>query len=245
MKKNTLLILAAVGLPLVVGLLIKQFMFRSGVYVERYTDGRLIPPGGLLLNSNPLTGLANDTEEDFRRLYKGLKDYATQLGKFPEDPRYLVAFTSKWSHAQRVTVDCFGTPDYEKSDDYWEGDAGFNYRWSYMTPRADGSKKSVKDSGPGRDVWVYSEVLVRSRRTVFRDGTLKDSPEGSFVVLWSDGVVENIPLSKRVTVPQGGSGSAFYFAGERGVPPTAAPTGEGNIRKAKWWPAPKEAEKTN
>lgn len=245
--KNTrlFLVVALVVAGVFVGFLVKQLLFSNGLYVEKYVDGRVIPLNGLLVNSNGLENLKGDAEDDFQRLHRALSSYAKEYGKLPDDPRWLIEFTSSWPPEHRVEANTFGTDDYAASDTYSKADEGFNYSWAYRSPRANGQPKPARATADQRDVWVYTDVYVRSRRRVFRDGSFVTDPAGSYLVLWSDGKVERVPLEERVLVSLGGRGKTYFFRGETGVPSNAESAGEANPQEGSWWPAPVDGPESN
>lgn len=239
-KTRILLIVSLVAAGVAAGFAVKQILFSKGLYVERYQDGRVIPLSGMLLNPSGLENLKGDAEEDFLRLHRALRNYAKQHEKLPDDPRWLIEFTKSWPPERRVEASTFGTDDYKASDTYSKADEGFNYSWAYRSPRANGLPKPAEPSGDERDVWVYTDVYVRSGRRVFRDGSFVTEPAGSYLVLWSDGQIERTRLEDRVLVSLGGRGKTYFFRGETGVPSDAEPAGEAMSQKGNWWPPPAE-----
>jgi hypothetical protein len=237
MSRKLVVGISVVAGAIAVGLLGKSLLNLRGLYVERYLDGRLIPPRGLRVNPVGLTGLTRDSESDFKKLYKAIRAYGAKTGKFPDDPRVLIEFTREWSVSDRITPDAFCSPDYKKSDYYFDGDDGFSYKWTYRSPRPDGSPKPLVPGKGERDTWLVTDVLSRSNRIVYRDGTYSIEPEGYLLVLWSDGTVQR--GAKTVKVPDPGTTShSIYYAGEAGLPLNAIPTNDELPSKGNWWPPP-------
>jgi hypothetical protein len=234
-KKGLPLGSAVFLLALLGGFAAKQALFNKGSYIERYTDGRLIPIGGLMVNPHGLDGLQNDSEEDFRKLYGALTAYAKTNSRLPEDPRELVAFTSEWPANRRVTEEAFYSPDYKSSDVYSPLDEKFSYMWAYRSPRADGTSKPAFPKRGERDVWLATESYVRENKKVFRDGTYVSQPTGSYLLLWSDGKVEKVGLDRRRMARSGNTGYAYFFAGEANE---MRKSDENLPKKGKWWPEP-------
>jgi hypothetical protein len=116
-----------------------------------------------------------------------------------------------------VTADCFDTPDRKKSDTFDSTDFGFGYMWAYRGPRPDGKPRPVFP-GPGeRDVWLYTDTYMRSNKTVYKTGAGSTKPEGHYLVAWSDGKVEELPISayKRTQFHLGSANMGFD--GEAGI----------------------------
>ena len=116
-----------------------------------------------------------------------------------------------------MTADCFDTPDRKKSDTFDSTDFGFGYLWAYRSQRPDGKPRPVFP-GPGeRDVWLYTDTYVRSNSTVYKTGSGSTKPEGHYLVAWSDGKVEELPISayKRTQFHLGSA--RMGFVGEPGI----------------------------
>ena len=216
--KKPLLFTALLLLPIAVTTIgIRLYLAKTGRWMDRYQDGRAIPVTGLKLNPDGLTNLQGDAKDDFRRLAGAIRAYADKNQRFPDDPRWLIEFTKKWPESTRVTADCFDTPDRKKSDTFDSTDFGFGYLWAYRSPRPDGKPRPVFP-GPGeRDVWLYTDTYVRSNSTVYKTGSGSTKPEGHYLVAWSDGKVEELPISayKRTQFHLGSA--RMGFVGEPGI----------------------------
>ena len=216
--KKRLLFTALLLLPIAVTTIgIRLYLAKTGRWMDRYQDGRAIPVTGLKLNPDGLTNLQGDAKDDFRRLAGAIRAYADKNQRFPDDPRWLIEFTKKWPESTRVTADCFDTPDRKKSDTFDSTDFGFGYLWAYRGPRPDGKPRPVFP-GPGeRDVWLYTDTYVRSNSTVYKTGSGSTKPEGHYLVAWSDGKVEELPISayKRTQFHLGSA--RMGFVGEPGI----------------------------
>ena len=216
--KKRLLFTALLLLPIAVTTIgIRLYLAKTGRWMDRYQDGRAIPITGLKLNPDGLTNLQGDAKDDFRRLVGAIRAYADKYQRFPDDPRWLIEFTKKWPESTRVTADCFDTPDRKKSDTFDSTDFGFGYLWAYRGPRPDGKPRPVFP-GPGeRDVWLYTDTYVRSNSTVYKTGSGSTKPEGHYLVAWSDGKVEELPISayKRTQFHLGSA--RMGFVGEPGI----------------------------
>ncbi len=217
----------------ILGLAVKHFASQKGVYNERYTDGRLIPIGGLMVNPNSLEGLENDSEDDFRRLYGAIKAYAAQHKKFP-DPRKLIAYTASWKPVDQVTEDTFTSTDYMKSDNAEAVRKEFPYQWRYLAPRPDGTDKPLILVAGERDIWVQTDALSRSQMKVFQDGTFTTDPIGHILVLWSDGKVEKLSIDKQRVASTGLNETTLYYEGETGVPNSAQPAPSSKPARGTW-----------
>jgi hypothetical protein len=216
--KKRLLFTALLLLPIAVTTIgIRLYLAKTGRWMDRYQDGRAIPITGLKLNPDGLTNLQGDAKDDFRRLAGAIRAYADRYQRFPDDPRWLIEFTKKWPESTRVTADCFDTPDRKKSDTFDSTDFGVGYLWAYRSPRPDGKPRPVFP-GPGeRDVWLYTDTYVRSNSTVYKTGSGSTKPEGHYLVAWSDGKVEELPISayKRTQFHLGSA--RMGFVGEPGI----------------------------
>mgnify|MGYP006200310783 CR=1 FL=1 len=95
--KKPLLFTALLLLPIAVTTIgIRLYLAKTGMWMDRYQDGRVIPVTGLKLNPNGLTNLQGDAKDDFRRLVGAIRAYADKYQRFPDDPRWLIEFTKKW-----------------------------------------------------------------------------------------------------------------------------------------------------
>ena len=216
--KKRLLFTALLLLPIALSTVgVRIYLAKTGLWMDRFQDGRAIPVTGLKVNPNGLTNLQGDAKDDFRRLVGAIRAYADKHQRFPDDPRWLIEFTKKWPESTRVTADCFDTPDRKKSDTFDSTDFGFGYLWAYRGPRPDGKPRPVFP-GPGeRDVWLYTDTYVRSNSTVYKTGSGSTKPEGHYLVAWSDGKVEELPISayKRTQFHLGSA--RMGFVGEPGI----------------------------
>ena len=216
--KKRLLFTALLLLPIALTTIgVRVYLAKTGQWLERLPDGRVIPMTGLKLNPNGLTNLQGDAKDDFRRLVGAIRAYADKYQRFPDDPRWLIEFTKTWPESTRVTADCFDTPDRKKSDSFNNTDVGFGYKWFYRSPRPNGKSRPVFP-GPGeRDVWLFTDTYMRANQTVYRTGSATSKPEGHYLVAWSDGKVEELPLSayKRTQFHLGSA--SMGFDGEPGI----------------------------
>ena len=216
--KKRLLFTALLLLPIaLITVGVRIYLAKTGLWMDRFQDGRAIPVTGLKVNPNGLTNLQGDAKDDFRRLVGAIRAYADKYQRFPDDPRWLIEFTKKWPESTRVTADCFDTPDRKKSDSFNNMDVGFGYMWAYRGPRPDGKPRPVFP-GPGeRDVWLYTDTYMRSNKTVYKTGAGSTKPEGHYLVAWSDGKVEELPISayKRTQFHLGSA--SMGFEGEAGI----------------------------
>jgi len=216
--KKRLLFTALLLLPIALTTIgIRLYLAKTGRWMDRYQDGRAIPVTGLKLNPDGLTNLQGDAKDDFRRLAGAIRAYADKNQRFPDDPRWLIEFTKKWPESTRVTADCFDTPDRKKSDTFDSTDFGFGYMWAYRGPRPDGKPRPVVPGSGERDVWLYTDTYVRSNSTVYKTGSGSTKPEGHYLVAWSDGKVEELPISayKRTQFHLGSA--SMGFVGEPGI----------------------------
>ena len=216
--KKRLLFTALLLLPIALTTIgVRVYLAKTGQWLERLPDGRVIPMTGLKLNPNGLTNLQGDAKDDFRRLVGAIRAYADKYQRFPDDPRWLIEFTKTWPESTRVTADCFDTPDRKMSDSFNNTDVGFGYKWFYRSPRPNGKPRPVFP-GPGeRDVWLFTDTYMRANQTVYRTGSATSKPEGHYLVAWSDGKVEELPLSayKRTQFHLGSA--SMGFDGEPGI----------------------------
>lgn len=209
--------------------------------LDRYMDGRLIPPGGLLVNPNGLEGLEHDVEADLQVLGRALIAHKKEKGRLPDDPRALIEFTRTWPEADRVREDHLGTQDHLKTDSAFERPEGaedrarLSYQFLYRAALAIGPSARRIRERDGAELWVLAHEYVRSNRTVFRDGSQTTRPEGFYVALWSTGEVERIPVGDEVMIPSGPGEWSLHFRGEKGIPSTAPPA---NAPKRSDWTAP-------
>ena len=216
--KKRLLFTALLLLPIaLITVGVRIYLAKTGLWMDRFQDGRAIPVTGLKVNPNGLTNLQGDAKDDFRRLVGAIRAYADKYQRFPDDPRWLIEFTKTWPESTRVTADCFDTPDRKMSDSFNNTDVGFGYKWFYRSPRPNGKPRPVFP-GPGeRDVWLFTDTYMRANQTVYRTGSATSKPEGHYLVAWSDGKVEELPLSayKRTQFHLGSA--SMGFDGEPGI----------------------------
>jgi hypothetical protein len=216
--KKRLLFTALLLLPIALTTIgVRVYLAKTGQWLERLPDGRVIPMTGLKLNPNGLTNLQGDAKDDFRRLVGAIRAYADKYQRFPDDPRWLIEFTKTWPESTRVTADCFDTPDRKMSDSFNNTDVGFGYKWFYRSPRPNGKPRPVFP-GPGeRDVWLFTDTYMRANQTVYRTGSATSKPEGHYLVAWSDGKVEELPLSAYKRTQFHLVSASMGFDGEPGI----------------------------
>lgn len=190
-------------------------------------QGRPIPEDGLVLNPKGTlhAGNPSEAEKDLKVIYRGLKAYIAKHGKFPM-PGELAGSDE---HPGLIARGAFKLPDAEYSD-YAAQDVNSTYAFAYRAPRHDLKPKPVNPTPDERDVWMYTDVYVRRNDKVFRDGTKETQPTGVYVVLWSDGEVEQVhPLDIVWTGIEGDR--IMRFPGEPGTDQNAVGERE-RIRKA-------------
>jgi len=213
---------------------LKQQLAGSGIYLERYDDGQIIPLAGLRLNPNQLSDSDFDAKEDFRRLSKALNSFYLANGKYPDDPRQLIAFTLKWAEKDRVTEETLTSADIAKSDSGIYYHDLQTYDWRFRGKRADGGAHQPTKAGETSSVLVSTDAYYRRNRVVFRDGHYEDRPEGYILTLWSDGSVREVPRSDYVGVGKKWD-MTMFFRNEAGVPKDAIDV---EIPTEGRWPGP-------
>ena len=80
--KKPLLFTALLLLPIAVTTIgIRLYLAKTGMWMDRYQDGRVIPVTGLKLNPNGLTNLQGDAKDDFRRLAGAIRILRRPYGR--------------------------------------------------------------------------------------------------------------------------------------------------------------------
>jgi hypothetical protein len=200
-----------------------------------WRDGRPIPPEGLVVTEGRRGGDPNNAVEDLKAMYVALDRYRAKHKKFPPIGQFLD--TSKpLVDDVRLSPEHFQNPDHSLSDrTYLEGD--LPYSFGFLGKRPDETPVPVFPQPGERDVWVKCDIYARHRQVVFPDGGAEHTIHGVYVVLWSDGSVEQIPAKDLLLAPVSGVDGRFRncLPGQAGVPADAFPYSEkfrtqGNIK---------------
>lgn len=181
-------------------------------FVVKLKDGRWVLPQGLLLNSNSeRPGNPEATEAKFAKIYKEIVAFRERNGRLPYAGSELALQPSELQ-----------SDDTKFTDEYARGirdHLGFHF--DLRSKRPDGSDRPATPKRPERDVWVTTEDYVRSNARLFPDGTVRSKPSGFYIVLWSDGKVERVPVGERIWV-NSSRGLISTFRGQAGVDPKKA-----------------------
>ena len=158
--------------------------------------GREIPEGGLVVHPQGV-GHPGDPEnavKAFRKIYAAMDAFRRINNRLPE-PEEMMDFSKPLAPGHQLTREDFNTPDWPYSDRYLQKDRNPNYQFTYYTARPDGTPRPAFPAKGEKDIWFRCDDYTRSNQIVQRDHT-KDSffPTGVFVVLWSDGSIEKVPV---------------------------------------------------
>lgn len=184
---------------------------------EYLYEGHKIPSGGLILHprgSNP--GDPQNAITRFRKIYAAMTAYRNQNRKLPTISE-LLDFSHPLGGIQLSESD-FNPPDMRYADGYIEGQKNpSSFMFSYIQPRPDGSPKPAFPKRGERDVWLVSTDYVRSNQVVYADRHSKMRFSGEYVVLWSDGKIDEVPVTDSLYRGTGKE-STLSFRGETGLP---------------------------
>ncbi|MDX1931950.1 MAG: hypothetical protein SFU56_05035 [Capsulimonadales bacterium] len=175
-----------------------------------YFNGKLIPWYGLKVNpAGDVLGNPEEAVKDFRQIYAVMERYRREHGKLPGAGELM----------KELPRDAFHTPDFGRSDIHAAfSDTTAEYIWQYPAERPNGQAYPATPKPGERDVWMICDTYARMNQTVFRDRHSEYSPKGCYVVLWSDGTVEKIPVRDVIYYQTGRNEWTLGFRGETGLP---------------------------
>lgn len=174
--------------------------------------GRTVPPGGLVIHPNGVghPGDPGNAEDDLQRIYRALHSFIRANRRFPT----FAELTEKCG----LSTSDFEVPDEKFSDSYAPGQHGRCYGFAYLLPRPNGKPRPPEPAGGDRDVWLYSDIYSRDNEVVLQNGKHLFNPQGSYVVLWSDGQVERIAAKDVIWYRSSDGGWVRWFSGQADLP---------------------------
>lgn len=193
----------------IVGYAVYMLLFRRDSPTHQ---GRVIPAEGLVINPAGRThpGDPEHAAVDFRKMYVAMDRYRKEHGRLPTPNELL---TIPGMREEDLT-----NPDAQYADGFVKGQQNISsYAFSYLAPRPDGSRKPAFPKPGERDVWFVSSDAVRRNQTVFQDHRSDMDFRGAYVVLWSDGQVEQVAVGKEEYLG-GRGGHRLSFRGQTGLP---------------------------
>lgn len=165
----------------------------------------------VLGNSGTPKGDPANAIADFKVLYKAIDAFRTRHHRLPAGKE----------------VDELGPPDAWTNPDTAYGDqpyaakrarGQYHYMMSFLSLRADGTPKPAFPRRGEKDVWLVADQYVRYNQRQTLDKLSEMKLEGSYVVLWSDGTIEQIPLKDQIVVWAEAKRGSHCFKGEAGIP---------------------------
>ena len=154
----------------------------------------------------------------FHKVYLAFIAFRTKYHRLPEMKEVLEAPDGAlW----KLSIEDFRVPDLpgERSEIPTPANVA-QFLLSYLTPRPDGAAKPAFPKDGEKDAWLACDVYTRHIKKRGPDGKVETKLEGDYVVLWSDGTTEKIPLGRVVWFPEK-AGSVNYvmdFPGQTGLP---------------------------
>lgn len=205
---------------LIIGVVVGLSFFHDGrrPVMMGMHHGKLIPEGGIVTDPQGHTEVVNpeNGKKGLAKIYKALVSYKKTFGQLPDSEKQL------FDHG--LSPDDLNNPDTVHADGMNETLKPPSYMMKFIEKRADGTSKSQPTALAGRDVWAVTGTYVRRNIVKYRDLTSKINVEGFYLVLWSDGKIEEVkpqdalmvrnPASKRVML---------CFRGEAGVKSNMTP----------------------
>ena len=209
-SKNTIVGIVVVGLGVgVIGALLWRPRDRPTY------QGRDIPKEGLVLNVAGRTHLGDPQNAvvDFKRIYAAMDGYRRSRGTLPPLQKLLGD-----PGGLGLTAEDLSNPDAQYADAYVSGQKNLSsYMFAYLQPRPDGKPKPAFPAAGEKDAWLVSTDYVRRNQTVYQDQHQDLDFKGAYVVLWSDGTVEKVPILKGLYA-KADVGSVLDFKGQAGLP---------------------------
>ena len=175
-----------------------------------------INPEGAKNPGNP-----NEAVQRLRRIYHVMNSYREKHNGLPSLGELLGSGSKPGLIAQEDQV----LPDQEFKDGLPDPSKNDCFTWAYRSPRPNGQPKPAFPSTGEKDVWVYTDLYIRRNQTIMPDGHSEFEPRGVYVVLWSDGTIEKVPMQDAVLIGEGLS-STYSFAGQAGNPKKTETWGE-------------------
>lgn len=176
--------------------------------------GHFVNEAGVAHKGDPTNAIAPLT-----RVYKAIDSYRKRYHKLPELKELL---DRKAPEVYRLSVGDLQVPDAKYGDSFNEMDLSHpQFMCLFTEPRPDGTLRPVFTPRGERDVWMACDAYVRHNQYDWINGQKTYRLEGVYVVLWSDGQIEQIPLKNGLWYPQANAGWVMDFPGQTGMPANA------------------------
>lgn len=212
--------LATTSIVIVVGLAVGGYIAYSKTRGQErvlYQD-REVPPGGLVVNAAGRDHLGDpeNAVADFRRIYAAMDGFRRANRRLPTLAE-LFDVSKPLAPGVQLTADDLMAPDAKYADGFVEGQKNLSsYMYAYMQPRPNGQAKPAFPAPGERDVWLVSTDYTRRNQIVYPDRHQDLDFRGTYVVLWSDGKIEQVPVLDGKFAVDGRNGT-LTFTGQAGM----------------------------
>ncbi len=184
--------------------------------------------------------------QDLSCLYKMIRIYRQRTSKYPADSSKLFEdiYVNSGAYGFKNGAEseqCFLNPDSRFSDSTAGSSNQYVSLYIIMNKRPDGSIIGGAKISNQRDILAFTNMYVHRNIRYFKGQQNTENPVGSYLVLWDDGQVEQVPYYKRLFVPLGGGKFSDAFPGQAGVPANAL-TYDEFYRVAGWKKGPRGEE---
>ncbi|RYG96228.1 MAG: hypothetical protein EON58_12540 [Alphaproteobacteria bacterium] len=181
-------------------------------------DGKAIPKEGLVLNPEGKNlGDPENAAGDFKRVYAAMDAYRRANGKLPT-LQELTDFKSPLAQGFQLSAEDLTTPDGKYADGYVPGQQNLSYMFAFIQPRPNGKERPAFPAAGERDVWLVSTDYVRRNQRMHQDKHSDIDFRGVYVVLWSDGKIEKVPVDGVVFASASAKSFGLNFPGQAGLP---------------------------
>ncbi len=156
--------------------------------------GVAVPETGLELDEQGKTGAVNPANgrEQLSKLYKTLVRFRSIKGGLPKTLDEMYGANLGFTKSDIKSVDA------EHADAADTGFVAQSIDGRFLRPRLDGSAKPASPKRGERDVWAVSPIYVRRNVVKHIDRSVALNPQGAMLVLWSDGKIDETPITSMV-----------------------------------------------
>lgn len=197
------------------------FLFRKPPTVQLH-GGKPIPTAGLKMFEENWDKPGNPEHAitDLKKMYWVIDQFRRKNNRLPE-LREILSDALRSDNPNMLGLEDQTTPDGHLKDGHTPGATNDTYFYAFRTKRPDGNARPAFPKSGEKDVWVYTDAYVRRRQTVYQDHRSTFQPSGVYVVLWSDGTIEKVPMPEMLKYRVSDTEWRYTFRGQAGVPKDA------------------------
>jgi hypothetical protein len=186
-------------------------------------EGKPIPKGGFIRNPrHARKGNPENAKADLRRLYTAIKQFNAKHGRFPKGKELRDFSKPIVPGGIRLKKQDLENPDWVYADG-GRRQANESYVWTFMSRLREDPTFPPRPKAGEKYEWLGCDLYLNIEARVKDDGTATLHHSGVYIVLWSDGRIDEIPHGDLLQVPVKGKQRMWRRSapGETGLPKNA------------------------